>query len=85
MIAYCIFTIIVYREIYQAKRYHDEFATPMVCIDGLGRVFVNDFIVFTHNIGHVMGKIIKFFLKVSFYFVIIIIMCFRRMMMFMYR
>ena len=46
------------REMYQAKRYHDEFPTPMVCIDGVGHVFVNDFVTL-HHIG--MGKILKFF------------------------
>ena len=49
---------------YQAKRYHHDFAAPMAAIDGI-HVFVNDFIVFHHEIfGERIGKAVKFFKKV---------------------
>ena len=57
------------REMYQAKRYHHDFAAPMAAIDGI-HVVVNDFIVFYHEIlGERMGKVIKFFKKVLNYII----------------
>ena len=57
--------VLIIRQIYQAKRYHDEFLTPMACIDEVGHVFLNDFVLLSHSIGSTMGKVLKFFKKVS--------------------
>ena len=56
-----------HREVYHGNRYHTEFQSPMTCIDEVGHVFVNDFIIFSHNMGDILGKVLKFFKKACIY------------------
>ena len=53
------------RELYHARKYHNEFQTPSVFVDGIGNMFVQDFVILDHSIGNVMGKILRYFKKVS--------------------
>lgn len=55
----------IFRETYQAERYHQEFPSPMAVVNDDTHVFVNDFVIFYHaTFGKTIGKVIKFFKKV---------------------
>ena len=54
---------------YQAQRYHKDFASPMAVVND-AHIFINDFVVFYHEIFcKIIGKVIKFFMKVKYMYI----------------
>lgn len=64
----CVVSILMYREIYHAQRWHTEFQSVMM-ESTVGRIFLNDFVTFSHlSICDALGKVVNFFMKVSYNF-----------------
>ena len=69
--------LILYREIYHGKRWHDSyrFIAPMAIIPSGELIFLKDIITINYlNIGNVFAQVTKFFQKVHFINILIIVL-----------
>lgn len=57
----------MFRELFHARRWHARFQAPMTVTANCGFVYVGDFVQFEIGaLGSVIGKVLKFFHKVSY-------------------